>query len=243
MFNWGVSSSAPAIGFSGTAIILAGENNTVRLKCQRSRFLDPASGGTGVVCAGINNTIASGSEIIGYLGNSSNGNPSYAVDVRAGSITAIDVSVRRCGVLLKWGTTDRTLMGRIFYSDNVANVQDPLNLYSTNASLLQRSLLEICSPFGSSKQSAWGASGSVLVNTAALQSVNITGLNLPYVPSIGEVGVFLTNTNAAAQTTYADLASVYYVPGSSSTTTLSFRVKVNVITGANTAAALRAKLN
>ncbi len=240
--NLGTSTVDASVGFNGPHIALAGENNTVRLKCHRSKYSTDTRGGTGVICAGINNTIASGSEIVGFLSNNSDGNPSYAIDTRAGSITSIDVSVRMCNVCLKWSSSSSqpTMLGRIFYRDNITTVE---SLYSANATLVQRGLLEIFSPTGSSRQSCWGAAGSVSVTSTALQTVTITGLNLPYVPIVGEVSCFLTNTNTSAQSAYAGLQSCHYIPGSSTTTTLSFRVMVDVVSGANTAAALRVKLN
>jgi hypothetical protein len=132
------------------------------------------------------------------------------------------------------------MYGRIFYSDNVSNVEV---LYLTNSSPLQRGMLEISSPFGSDKQSCIGVSGSVSTTVSTMQTVTITGLNLPYIPTVAEVGVSLVNTSPSGQLAYGGLQYAAYVPASSTTVTLSFRVMVDVNAGASTTAAIRAKLN
>ncbi|MGN7913201.1 phage tail fiber domain-containing protein [Enterobacter sp. 22466] len=242
VFNYVKSTANPLINFNGTHIALSGANNAVRLKLHRSRFLEPALGGIGIICADSNNSITSGSEIIGFLGTASDGSTSCAIQAQPGSITSIQCSVRRCTLALRWSSNaSQPLMhGKIFYSDNVASVEA---LYSTNATPHQKGLLEISSPFGSNRQVCLSAAGSVSTTVSTMQTVTISGLNLPYIPTVAEVSVSLVNTNPAGQTAYAGLQYAYYVPNSSTTTTLSFRVVVDVNTGASTTAAIRAKLN
>jgi len=132
------------------------------------------------------------------------------------------------------------MVGRIFYSDNMTSIEA---LYNANATLHQMRLLEISSPFGSNRQSCISAAGSVSTTSTTMQVVTISGLNLPYVPTVGEVSVDLINTNPAGQTAYSGIQYANYVPSSSGTTTLSFRVLVGVISGASASAAIRAKIN
>lgn len=242
VFNYIQSGANPLVNFNGTQIALAGANNTVRLKLHRSRFLDPTLGGIGVICAGSNNSISSGSEFIGFLGTASDGSVSCAIQAQPGSITLVDCSIRRCALALRWSSNANqpVMYGRIFYSDNVSSVEA---LYLTNSSPLQRGMLEISSPFGSNRQVCLGVAGSVSTTVSTMQTVTISGLNLPYIPTVAEVSVSLLNTNPTGQSAYAGLQYAYYVPASSTTTTLSFRVAVDVNAGASTTAAIRAKLN
>ncbi len=240
VFQHGVSGSAPTIGFNGTCLALAGENNTVRIHAQRSRFLDPAYGGVGVICAGINNTISQGSIVSGFLSTSSDGSSGHGVQFQPGSVTNVDLQVRRCTLGMQWSSsaTQPFALGKVFCRDSITTVID--STFRTNASLLQKGALEIITSTGSNHQSLIGGTVNVTINTQ--QTITVP-CSLPYVPEIGEVAAFVTNTNGTIQATYTEPNYVQYDRPGSTETSLQFRVKVPIISGAASGAQLRVKLN
>lgn len=206
----------------------------------RSRVLTPAQGGHGIILAGLNNTIAHGSEIVGFSGTASDGLESRALLISSSSITNIDVTIGRCNIAIGWlGNNTPLMLGRIFFTDNVSI---PEVGYSANTSILQRGLLEVRSPFGSSKQSVLSVAGSVNVTTSSQQSVNVP-VNLLYVPSLSEVKTKLVTNQPSAQAVYAEDAYINYISGESSRANLVFKVKVDVIANAASGGGLLVKLN
>ncbi len=238
-WNFTVSGSQPSVGFMGTHIVLAGENNTVDVDLHRSRFLDPALGGLGLMLAGINNHVRG--RITGFLANDSSGASSAAIQIQPGSVTNVDLDVNRCNIGLRWSTSSSVpiLTGRINITDNVTTY----TAFYEGATLLQRGSLRIDTPGGSNQQSALSAPGSVSVTASGLQTVTVTGLNLPYVPLPGEVKAWTLNDLTTPQTAYAPEKLVQYVQSESSRSTLSFRVQMEVVSGAAAGNRLAVKLN
>ncbi|MDT7485877.1 tail fiber/spike domain-containing protein [Citrobacter koseri] len=239
-WNFTTSESQPSIGFLGTHVILAGENNTLDIDLHRSRFFTPALGGLGVICAGINNILRG--RITGFLATDSSGASSAALQVQPGSVTDIDVDINRCNIGLRWSTnaSQPVMTGRINMTDNITEY---VNSYSSVATALQRSRLAINLPNGGNRQSFLSAAGAVSHTASGQQTVTITGLNLPYVPAQSEVNAWCFNDQPAAQTIYVEPQYINYIPGESTLNTLVFRVKVNPVSGAASGQRLGVRLN
>lgn len=238
-WNFTTSGSNPTVGFLGTHVVLAGENNTIDIDLHRSRFLDPALGGLALMCAGINNIVKG--RITGFLATDSSGSNSAGVQFQPGSVTHFNgLNINRCNVGLRWSTnpSQPVATGIINITDNVTTYVDSYAI----ASALQRSRLTVNVPNGSNKQSALSAAGVVNVTVSTLQTISVTGLVLPYVPAQSEVSAWCFNDQAVAQTTYVDVLSVNYIPAESSVNQLIFRVRVNPVAGAASGQRLAVKI-
>ncbi|MGN7913171.1 hypothetical protein [Enterobacter sp. 22466] len=236
------SGSNPTIGFSGTHVVLAGENNTLQVQIQRSLFFDPELGGIGIMLAGLNNIVKNGSVITGFLGADSSGTDSAAIQVQPSATATVDIDIHRCKVGLRWtnNASQPLVSGRINMKDNI-NI---LQVAYANANATQRMALEITTPGGGgNRQSALSAAGAVSVTASGQQTITVTGLNLPYVPSTQEVKAWCFNDQASAQTIYAEPQYINYIQTESTVNFLVFRVKVNPVSGAASGQRLGVKLN
>lgn len=240
--NLSQSGSNPTVGFSGTHIALAGENNTVQVQIQRSLFFSPALGGIGIMLAGLNNVVKNGSVITGFLGVDSSGTDSAGIQVQPAATATVDIDLHRCKVGMRWTTnaSQPGIIGRINMKDNI----DILQVAYANANAQQRMGLEINTPGGGgSRQSALSAAGAVSVTASGQQTITVSGLNLPYVPSTQEVKAWCFNDQALAQSVYAEPQYINYIQGESDQTKLVFKVKVNPVAGAASGQRLGFKLN
>lgn len=192
--------------------------------------------------AGLNNVVKNGSVITGFLGVDSSGTDSAAIQVQPSATATVDIDIHRCKVGLRWtnNASQPLVSGRINMKDNINTLQ----VAYANASATQCMSVEITTPGGGgNRQSALSAAGAVSVTASGQQTITVSGLNLPYVPSTQEVKAWCFNDQATAQTIYAEPQYINYIQTESTVSALVFRVKVNPVSGAASGQRLGVKLN
>lgn len=238
--NSTISSTNPDVNFEGTHVVVAGENNKVELNMHRSPYFQPALGGIGVMLAGINNKVTG--QIVGFLGDASDGGLSCGIQVQPASRTDVDLVLRRCNLGLRWTTNSNqpNLTGRIKFEEGVTTYVD---YYINNASLQQRNRLELITPNGSNHMSAVSSPDVIDVSNDQNQIINISGFTLPYVPSRAEVSCNVATEQAETQARYIQVQYAEYRPELSTVNNLVFVVRVIPINQSSRGASLRCRVN
>lgn len=205
--------------YSGVLLYLAGHFNIIEcLKITRSPTVSAALRGTGVVLEGDSNQISSGI-IKGFYGTDNRGTPSSAIVASSGfHIVNLTMCFGNTGIRLVGGH----IQGTIRNAGNIATWQTGVDAEST----INKSLLKLYSEAGSNHGVIRGGVGAVNTATTAVQTISISGLSLPYVPSPAEVTPHIVIDAYAGSSNPPRVDSITYIPGLSSTTQLTFLVRL-----------------
>lgn len=205
--------------YSGVLLYLAGHFNIIEcLKITRSPTVSAALRGTGVVLEGDSNQISSGI-IKGFYGTDNRGTPSSAIVASSGyHIVNLTMCFGNTGIRLVGGH----IQGTIRNAGNIATWQTGVDTEST----VNKSLLKLYSEAGSNHGVIRGGAGAVNTAITTVQTISISGLSLPYVPSSAEVTPHLVIDAYAGSSNPPRVDSIVYIPGLSSTTQLTFYVRL-----------------
>lgn len=207
------------VSYCGLGLYLGGKYNTVgSYTYSRSPTISDAYAGSGIVFAGDENRVLS-AVIKGFFGNDSSGNPSTGINANAGvHYINANVGFGNVGVKLSGGT----LHGEIKNISNLAVWQSGLEVMST----YNKSMLKLYSNTNSNHGMVRGAAGAVNTSITTVQTISITGLSLPYVPSPSEVTPHIIIDASNGSSIPPQVDSINYIASLSSVNQLTFLVRL-----------------
>ncbi|ELY6201998.1 hypothetical protein SNQ28_000680 [Cronobacter malonaticus] len=205
--------------YSGVLLYLAGQFNIIEcLKISRSPTVDKALRGTGVVLEGANNRISSG-VLKGFFGTDNRVTPSSCIVASSGyHYVNISIGFANNGIRLVGGH----IQGEIKNMGSITTWQTGMESETTH----NRAMLKLYSDSGSNIGVVRGSAGAINTGITTVQTISITGLSLPYVPTAAEVTphILIDATNGSSIPPQVD--SITYIPGSSSVNQLTFLVRL-----------------
>ncbi len=205
--------------YSGVLLYLAGQFNIIEcLKISRSPTVDKALRGTGVVLEGANNRISSG-VLKGFFGTDNRVTPSSCIVASSGyHYVNISIGFANNGIRLVGGH----IQGEIKNMGSITTWQTGMESETTH----NRAMLKLYSDSGSNIGVVRGGAGAINTGITTVQTISITGLSLPYVPTAAEVTphILIDATNGSSIPPQVD--SITYIPGSSSVNQLTFLVRL-----------------
>ncbi|EKI8157066.1 hypothetical protein PFV29_003192 [Escherichia coli] len=205
--------------YSGVLLYLAGHFNIIEcLKITRSPTVSAALRGTGVVLEGDSNQISSGI-IKGFYGTDNRGTPSSAIVASSGyHIVNLTMCFANTGIRLVGGH----IQGTIRNAGNIATWQTGVDAEST----MNKSLLKLYSEAGSNHGVIRGGAGAVNTATTTVQTISISGLSLPYVPSPAEVTPHIVIDASMGSSIPPQVDSITYIAALSTVSKLTFLVRL-----------------
>lgn len=205
--------------YSGVLLYMAGKFNTIEcLKISRSPTVGDALRGTGVVLEGANNRISSG-VLKGFFGTDNRVTPSSCIVASSGyHYVNISIGFANNGIRLVGGH----IQGEIKNMGSITTWQTGMESETTH----NRAMLKLYSDSGSNIGVVRGGAGAINTGITTVQTISITGLSLPYVPTAAEVTphILIDATNGSSIPPQVD--SITYIPGSSSVNQLTFLVRL-----------------
>ncbi|EHE9876654.1 hypothetical protein IFX67_003484 [Escherichia coli] len=207
------------VSYCGVGLHLAGRFCIIECyKYTRSPYVASAYRGTGLVLEGDQNQIKSGL-IKGFYQTDSRGTPSSAVVVSAGTHTVdIEFGFGNTGVRFVGGH----VRGRIHNLGGVTTWQVGAESLTT----LEKSQLKLSSASGSNHCVVRGAAGAVSTTITTVQTISISGLSLPYVPSPAEVAPHIVIDASMGSSIPPQVDSITYIAALSTVSKLTFLVRL-----------------
>lgn len=205
--------------YSGVLLYLAGQFNIIEcLKISRSPTVGAALRGTGVVIEGSNNRINSG-VLKGFFGNDNRSTPSSCIVASSGyHYVNLHTGFANVGVRLAGGH----LQGEIKNMGAITTWQTGMESETTH----NKSQLKLYSDSGSNIGVVRGGSGSINSGITTVQTISITGLVLPYVPTAAEVTPHILIDASSGSSIPPQVDSITYIAALSTVNQLTFLVRL-----------------
>lgn len=220
--NWGSihgiqSTDEEGVGYRSYGVNLGGQFNEANVMFVRSPTIAAAQPGAGVVLTGDHNRLTG--SIRGCFGVDSNGVLGTALTVGSGNhYVNVSVGFSNVGFRVFGGSCS-----------GVIHSEGGLNTWQVgfdNASVTAKANLNLSSSAYGNHSLVKSSPGSVSNNITTDQTVTITGLSLPYVPSAAEVRASLSIDAFVGSSVYPMVSHITYLPGSSDLTKLVFVVRL-----------------
>lgn len=207
------------VSYCGVGLYLGGSFNTVECyKYSRSPTIAAAMRGTGVVLEGNHNTINSG-VIKGFFQTDSRGSPSSGIVASSGThVVNIQLGFGNTGIRMVGGH----IQGAIRNMGSLDTWQAGVEAETTHA----KSQLRLYSDTGSNQGVVRGVAGAINTTITTVQTIKISGLSLPYVPTAAEVTPHILIDAYAGSSNPPRVDSITYIPGLSTVNELVFYVRL-----------------
>lgn len=207
--------------YNGVHILIEGDRNNFGAIDAYRGFLSDGKMGTAIWITGNDNIIKSGS-INGYTGTDSEGNASSGVVFASGSRNS-------CDMLCSNGNTGFRLLSSGSISDGNLKVGVGISIAYSGFSLLPdryRARVSLI-PTGSPGNRDIIYSGNILLNNTDINTIQVPVV-LPYIPSSGELSIYLDITATNGSTIYPDMQFIRYDPANSTLSQLTFVYKSSI---------------
>lgn len=225
--------------YHGINLLLQGKYYTVNsINISRSPTIGAALKGHGVYINASNIRVESGL-VMGFYGTTSYSETSSAVILAGGSNNYMNITASGCEFAFNSRANNVLSEGELkSFNANTAWVG------FENWSIMNRQNVKMHSNAvsGKSGNKFAGKSAPIATDTATVQTISVTGLDLPYIPDVDEVSCNLAITAFLGSAVLPNVDSLVYDIGKSDKTKLTFRIALQN-TNSPMQAVIKYKLN